>query len=346
MNGGRRRGMLVLLQQPVSGNAVMGDDVHGLVADPQPQRALGMKQHGMQSLVAIGHGDGDVVLEPAGHRFIKPVQDAQCPIAAGDSFALLFQNHIIGVASCKLFQGCVAQVLVDAVQADGKWLDSGCQSGLMKRLMYGPFQPPGGGGPGSCQPLEGPFQAAETPRMKGLEAAFLHFGAEVRHAQPARDGCMNVQGLTGDAPAPARGQCGQCAHVVQSVGQLDEDDPDVSGHGQHHFLEVFSLSLGSAAEFNLVQAADAVHQLGHHLAKTGADELLAGGGVLDGVVKQGGNHALAVHAQLRKNVGNRQRVADIGFTAGPLLPPMRLAGIAKGLLDPVQRRGTQVFCKG
>ena len=45
----------------------------------------------------------------------------------------------------------------------------------------------------------------------------------------------------------------QGAHVMGAVGELDQDDPDVLGHGHHHLAEVLDLGFLAIAEFQLVE---------------------------------------------------------------------------------------------
>ena len=44
------------------------------------------------------------------------------------------------------------------------------------------------------------------------------------------------------------GQVLQRAHVVQAVGELDQDDADVVDHGQEHLAEVLGLALLGGGE--------------------------------------------------------------------------------------------------
>ena len=55
--------------------------------------------------------------------------------------------------------------------------------------------------------------------------------------------------------------------IVQPVGQLDDDDPDVLGHGHQHFPQVLRLLLLPGGVGDLAQLGDAVHQQGHLLAE-------------------------------------------------------------------------------
>ena len=40
----------------------------------------------------------------------------------------------------------------------------------------------------------------------------------------------------------------ECTHVMKTVGDLDEDNPDIVGHGEQQLLEVLCLRRGTVAE--------------------------------------------------------------------------------------------------
>jgi hypothetical protein len=66
----------------VRGHAGLGHQVHLLGADLELDvDAGGPDQRGVQRLVAVDLGDGDVVLEAARHRLVQLVQHAQRGVA-------------------------------------------------------------------------------------------------------------------------------------------------------------------------------------------------------------------------------------------------------------------------
>ena len=78
--------------------------------------------------------------------------------------------------------------------------------------------------------------------------------------------------------------------MCKPVGKLDQDDPDVLGHGHDHLAEVVRLALLAALELHAGQLGHAVHEHGHLVAEEGRDLLLRDGGVLDGIVQQAGGY--------------------------------------------------------
>ncbi len=96
---------------------------------------------------------------------------------------------------------------------------------------------------------------------------------------------VDVEGLLGGAPLLPLGHDGERAHVVQPVGQLDEQDPPVVRHGDEHFADGRRLLRLLRVELEAVELGDAVDHPGHPFAEGGFDGVEGEPGVLDGVVE-------------------------------------------------------------
>jgi hypothetical protein len=142
-------------------------------------------------------------------------------------------------------------------------------------------------------------------------------------------------GFLGDAPALLAGQHFQGAHVVQAVGQLDQDHADVTRHGHGHLLEVLGLGLGLGLEVHLGQLADPVDQFRDGFAELRGERFLGDAGVLDHVVQHRGHQALMVHVHVGEDVGDGERVGDVGFAAAAALAVVGLLGVEVGAADQV-----------
>ena len=138
------------------------------------------------------------------------------------------------------------------------------------------------------------------------------------------------------------GQHFQRAHVVQPVGQLDQDYPDIPGHGHGHLLEVFRLGLGLGLEVHLGQLADPVDQVGHGFAKLCAERFLGNTGVFDHVMQHRGHQALMVHVHVGKNIGHRKRMGDVRLAATAALAVVGLFGVEVRSADQVDLVGAEV----
>ncbi len=125
------------------------------------------------------------------------------------------------------------------------------------------------------------------------------------------------------------------AHVVQAIGELDQDDPHIGGHRDHHLAVVVRLRLVARLEGDSGQLRDPVDDRRDLLAEALAHLLDRGRGVLDGVVQQGGAQRLGVEPHARADARHPDRVHD-EVLAG--LAPLRrvvAAGEHERLFDTV-----------
>ena len=279
-------GLAVTLVQPVRGDAVVGHGLHFpgayLDFDGHPVHA---HQHRVQGLVAIGLGDGDIVLELAGHRLIETVYAAQHAIAGIHRV----DDDAKGVDVHDLRKGLALglHLLVDAVQVffpahHLHFMAFLFQGGLdlVANLVHQLLAV----APGIAQCR---VDAPGAHGVEGVEPQVLELHAHAVHAQAHGDGGVDIQCFPGDAPGLGRLQYSQGAHIVEPVGQLDQDDANIPGHGQGHFLEVLGLFFLEGLELHLGELADPVHQLGHGGPELLADGALGDAGVLYDIVQHG-----------------------------------------------------------
>ena len=164
-----------------------------------------------------------------------------------------------------------------------------------------------------------------------LERQLLQFAVALVQAQPVRDRRVDVQRLARDALALVGRHRVHRAHVVQPVGQLDQDHAHVARHRQQHLAERLRLRLLAGGEVQLVQLGQAVDQLGRRRAEA-LDQLgLGDAAVLHRVVHQRGHDGLHVEPPVGAQAGDRDRVGDVGLAAGAELAQVRLVGELVGL---------------
>ncbi len=100
------------------------------------------------------------------------------------------------------------------------------------------------------------------------------------------------------------------AHVVQPIGELDQDDPHVGGHRDHHLAVVVRLRLVARLEGDPRQLRHAVDDRRDLLAEALAHLLDRRRGVLDGVVQQRRAQRLGVEAHARADPRHADRMHD------------------------------------
>ena len=148
-----------------------------------------------------------------------------------------------------------------------------------------------------------------------LEGQVLQLPLELLHAEAVRQGRVDLHGLGGLGDLLGAGLVLQGAHVVQPVGDLDEDDPDVLAHGHEHLAEILHLLLFGGGVVDPGQLGDALHQLGHGAAKELYQLIEAGVGVLQAVVEQRCQDGVGIQADLHHDLGHGQGMNDIRFAA-------------------------------
>ncbi len=173
-------------------------------------------------------------------------------------------------------------------------------------------------------------------RIHVAEAEVFEFAANLAHAEAVRDGSVDVERLAGDLLLALGREVLQRAHVVQAVGQLDEDDADVVDHGQHHLAQVFGLGFFAGGEVDLADLGDAFDDVRHLLTEFLPDFYGGDRGVFDRVVQQAGGDRNRVHLHVREHVRDFQRMNQVGFARSPRLPGMMFLGELVGLLDQVE----------
>ena len=145
------------------------------------------------------------------------------------------------------------------------------------------------------------------------EGEVLELGLDPAHPEPVGDRGVDLEGLRGDLFLLVFGEELERLEVVEPVGQLDEDDPEVVGHGQDDLAD----GLGPAGlGRGFLDAAD----LGHALDEAG--DVLAEGflefgrrdvGVLQDVVEKPGDEGRPVEVHVGEMVRDLERMAEIGF---------------------------------
>jgi hypothetical protein len=129
---------------------------------------------------------------------------------------------------------------------------------------------------------------------------------------------------------------------VHAVGELDHDDADVAHHREQHLAEALGLRFLAVLELDLVEFADAVDELRDHLPEHRRDLGLRGGRVLDDVVQDRRHQRVGIQLQVGEDVGDRDRMGDVGLARDALLALVALGAEVVGLADPLDLRGRQV----
>ena len=118
------------------------------------------------------------------------------------------------------------------------------------------------------------------------------------------------------------GQVIQRPHVVQAIGELDDNDPDVVDHREEHLPEVLGLPLLARRERDRADLGDALDDVRHGRAEELLDAIDGRQRVFDHVVEEPGGYGDRVELHVREEVGDGQRMDQVGFAGMADLPPV------------------------
>ena len=329
---GRRAGRVLV--ERMSGDAVFGDLVHFLGADLQfDPLVAGPDDGGMDRAVIVLLGRRDVVLEAPRHHRPGGMHNAERLVALryvldddaeaenigqlleADRLALHLAPDRIGPLAATLHARRDATV---GELAGELRLDLADQALMPRRQCLQPF----------ADDLVG--LRIELPERQAFQL-LAHFV----HADAAGERRIDIERLLGDAAARLRLHVLERAHIVQPVGELDQQHPHVLGDRQQEFAQVLGLLGFARHQVEPLQLGEAFHQV----PDVGAEQMVdlgAGGlGILDRVMQQRRRDGGVVELVLGKDRGDFERMGDIGVAGQPPLFAMRLHGIHIGAVEKV-----------
>ena len=156
-------------------------------------------------------------------------------------------------------------------------------------------------------------------RVRMPEAEILQLRLERVHAEAVGDRRVDFQGFAGDTALLLRRHRVQGLHVMQAVGELEQDHPDVLHHREHHLAEALDLHFAAAVEVQLLEFADAIDQRGDLGAELLGDFILGCRRVFDDIVQKCGSDARVVQMEVGKDAGHSERMRDVGIAGLSLL---------------------------
>ena len=158
------------------------------------------------------------------------------------------------------------------------------------------------------------------PRVEPLEREVLELPLDGVDAEPVRDRRIDLERLLRLLELLLPAEVLDRPHVVQAVGELDEDDARVLRHRDDHLAVVLDLRVLAARELDAGELRDAldkpcdlVTELGLHVG----DVRLR---VLDHVVQQGSRERLLVEVKRREDLRSAPRVPDEVLAGAAALP--------------------------
>ena len=332
--GGRLATAAVALVDPVRGDPVFGQIVHLARPDLDLQRpALGPDDRRVQRLIHVRLRHRDEVLEPSGQRFPQRMDLAERAVAVlHRSYDHPHRGEVVDLVELPTLLG---HLRVDRVEVLGPAGDLGIDPELVELL--GQVLPGLVDVALALGPLLGD-QSLDLPVLAGmecLEREVLELPLDRVDTEPVRDRGVDVERLARLVDLLLLGDRVDRPHVVQAVGELDQDDADVRSHRDHHLAVVLGLRLVARLEGQPGEFRDAVDETSDLVAECLLDLVQRRGRVLDGVVEQRGAQRLGVETHARADLGDPDRVDDEVLARLAQLIGMVVARVDERFLDSV-----------
>ena len=126
-----------------------------------------------------------------------------------------------------------------------------------------------------------------TDRIQMLEREILELPLDALHAQTVRNRRIDFHGLQRFGALFCLAHELDRPHVVQTVGQLDQDDADVLRHRDEHLAQILHLLLLFGIP-DLTQSGDAVYQIGYGCSELLCNLVVAERGIFNTIVQKSG----------------------------------------------------------
>ena len=322
-----------VLVLPVRGHALLGASVHLPGADLHLEGlALGAHDRGVEALVQVELGHRHVVLEPALHRLPRGVDGSEGGVAVLHRVDDHPDPH--EVEDVVELPALDDHLLVDGVEVLRSARDLGVDPQLGQALPHllehlGQVEV-ALGAPGGDHVVD----LGVALRVHRREGQVLELLPHLLHPEPVGERGVDVEGLASRPLLLELRHGRDRAHVVEPVRELDDQDPEVLGHGDQHLAHRGGLLGLLGVELDAVELRDAVDDRGDVAAEVALEVVEGDAGVLDGVVQQGGGHGDVVEPEVGDDPGDGEGVLDVGLARPPVLPAVGLRGGQVGAGDP------------
>ena len=104
------------------------------------------------------------------------------------------------------------------------------------------------------------------------------------------------------------------SEVVEPVCKLDNEHPDILGHGEEHLSQVFSLTFLLALKFEGAQFGDTINEFSDLSAKIPRHVFHCVGSIFNDIVQQTRSDSLGIHSEFSKYYSNCERMDQILFS--------------------------------
>ena len=331
-----------LFVAPMSSDPIFGDLMHLLGTNLYLKGLAIEADHGcVQRLIQVALGHGHIVIKLSRDRPPDAVQGAQHVIAelhlVNDDAHAMHIVDLVKVARLGL------HLSIDAVDVFGSpgylridtfSLKAICQNGYHPLQILLPFRLPLGQEPGDL---------AIALRVKIAKRKVLQLRLELPDTQAAGKRGKDLEGLSCLTKLRLGREILQSTHVMQAIGQLDDQHANITHHGQEHLAQVLRLFLcgirGPDVALSPCSAklGHPVNEFGNRLAKLALELRESYLSVFEDIMENPCRDARHIHAEVGENGGDFKRVYDKGIPRFASLGPVVGRGIVDGMVQQVER---------
>src|SRR5574344_325626 len=249
---------LPLLVLPVGRDPELGILVHLLGADLNFHRlAFGPQHHGMDGLVTVGFGVGDIVIEFARNVVPLGVNDAESGItilqAVGND---PHRTHVIEIGEAQLLLLHLAPDAVDVFRAA---INIGLNPGRLQRLFELLDEAVNVAFAIEALFIQQLGNLLVGVRMQVTEGEILELPLELTDAQTVGQRRVDVGDLLGHQHPGLFVGVFHLAQAGDAFGQLDDHGAHILDHRQQHAPHVVDLGIGDLTGVEALQEADRLH---------------------------------------------------------------------------------------
>ena len=192
------------------------------------------------------------------------------------------------------------------------------------------------GDDGSLQALQPLTDQFVRLRIKLAKRDLFEFFAKPLHADAPGQRRVYLHCLKGDAPAFFRiVEEMQRAHVMQPVGELDEKDAHVLGHGHDELAEILRLVRSIGLQLDQRELGHAVHKARNFRPEQPFNVRNGRVSILDHVMEERRRHRGGIGFQFGKNARNGEWMRKIGIARLARLAAMGAHRIDIGAVEQV-----------
>ena len=167
--------------------------------------------------------------------------------------------------------------------------------------------------------------------MEGGEREIFQLPLDGVNTEPVGQGSVDLQCFLGFFELCFALEIRDRPHIVEPVGELDDDDANVPAHRHDHLPQRLGLRLFQISGRQVLQLGNTVHDLGQLWAELAGELFLAYLRVLHHVVQERGGHGRGVQTEIRQYLGRGKRMVDKRLATLPGLSPMGRVGHSVGV---------------